>query len=67
MRKNYEISIKLLNVSDEHFVQLVNLLDVVFELLEMAGVQVLFTAEPFEIDEDELEHEIEIAFSKKTG
>ncbi len=62
---NYEIRITLLKVSDEHIEQLVNLLDVISELLEIAGGQVLFTVSPIEINDEEVEHEIEAALSKK--
>ena len=62
---NYEIRITLFKVLSEHIEQLINLLNVISELLEIAGGQVLFTAGPLEINDEEVEREIKASLTKK--
>ncbi len=67
MTGNYKIEITLFNISNERVEQIITLLNVMSELLEIAGGQVLFTVSPIEINDEEVEREIETELAKKTG
>ena len=58
MKKNYLVTISLVGVSEEHVGELLNLLNAVSEILEIAGGRVLFMADELKIDEEELKDEI---------